>query len=297
MKKWILCLVIGVVSTSLSAASPEITQVETKNKVPSKERMPNLYSPFLLRSLQIAFGSETIISQGGLESVDDLFSGTDLNGKSVLDVGCGFGGVDTYLAQQYAVTITAVDREPYMIQQAEKMFKSRTSPSLIGQVFFQTLIEPASLKEFPDHSFDIVFSKEILYHVSVEKKQGYINEMYRVLKVGGKILIADWAKGENLGERFKKAVNPVFCHLVTVPEYRQMLVKANFQNLTFRDVTWDHIQYCLNDIERIKIAKEQIQSELGEDSYNTALKNWNLQIDAMMNPPEFIACIFEGTKI
>ena len=59
----------------------------------SKTRLSNYYSPHFLRLSQIVFGTDEIISQGGYESVEIMFREFDLNGKKVLDIGSGFGGV------------------------------------------------------------------------------------------------------------------------------------------------------------------------------------------------------------
>lgn len=102
--------------------------MQTTKLAPSKNRLSNLYSPHFLRLIQIIYGSETIISQGGTESVDNMFSGIDLEGKKILDVGCGFGGMGFYLAQKHRANILGVDKEPYMISRAEEMKTKQMTP-------------------------------------------------------------------------------------------------------------------------------------------------------------------------
>jgi phosphoethanolamine N-methyltransferase len=276
------------------------TSTETKKPTPTppnKDRLSNLYSFHHLRLIQISFGSEGIISQGGLPSVDYLFKGIYLDGKKILDVGCGFGGVDIYLAQQNSCQITAIDCEPYMILQAEK-FLEKESYFLLGQVEFQVSRELTALKQFPSHTFDIVCCKEALYHVPTEQKQPYLNEMYRVLKPGGILVIADWCQGTPLpGEHLKRTIGVEgFCHYVTPKELLQsMIAETDFQKIVFEDVTDHHIQYTKEDIRRIEWATDQIEQELGKGATTRALKSWNLWLKAL-ETHELVAGIFIGHK-
>ncbi len=50
-----------------------------------------MYSPLFLRALEYIYGSEGIISSGGIESVDVMLANINLDNKTLLDVGCGFG--------------------------------------------------------------------------------------------------------------------------------------------------------------------------------------------------------------
>jgi ubiquinone/menaquinone biosynthesis C-methylase UbiE len=274
------------------------TPTETKKPAPSsKDRLPNLYSYHHLRLMQISFGTEGIISQGGLPSVDYLFKGINLDGKKILDVGCGFGGVDIHLAQQFSCYITAIDCEPYMILQAEK-FREKEVSFFLGQVEFQVSKELTALQEFPSQSFDVVCSKEMLYHVPKEQKQQYLNEMYRVLKPGGILVIADWLQGTPLlGEHLKRTMGVEgFSHYVTSKELLQiMIADTDFKKVIFEDVTYHHIQYTLEDIDRIRWAAHQIDQELGEGSSSRAIKSWNLWLTALQTH-ELAAAIFIGYK-
>lgn len=292
------CALVSILAffsnTSAAQDTPPLPEKEKSSF--SKEKLSNLYSPHFLRLLQIIYGTENVISQGGLESIDDMFSGINLEGKKMLDVGCGFGGEALYLAQQYHVNIIGVEKEPYMIVQAEKIKAKQTSP-LKGQVSFQIMVVATTLKEFPDNTFDIVYCKEVMYHVPINRKQELINEMYRVLKPGGQLVTAEWICSTSPGQRLKNAVKVEgFCHFISAKEYLAMLNQANFRIITFRDVTKEHIAYSLKDIQRLKKAENQIRQELGNETYDPALISMNLWLDAMIDPPELMAGVFVGTK-
>jgi len=272
------------------------TMSQLKKEPPSKKRLSNLYSPYFLRLIQIVYGTDDILSQGGVESVEVMFSGIDLSKKKLLEVGSGFGGVATYLASQHDVKIIGVDSEPYMVMQANRMLENKRGLKK-DQVTFRTLSEPFSLREFPTHSFDLVYHKEMLYHVPVAKKQEYIDEMFRVLKPGGNLVIADWVQGTPiLGKYLKRAIKvDGFVQVVTVEEYLSILQKANFQDITFKNVTSDHIEYSKHDISRMKNSEALIRQELGNDAYTSNFLSWNQWLEAQ-EQDELAAGVFIGSK-
>lgn len=252
---------------------------------PSKmERLSNLYSPVFIDACQIIYGSKGIISQGGIQSVDDMFSGVALEGKKILDAGCGVGGTDIYLAQKYNVEILGVDKEPYMTSEAEKLLSKQQRP-LKGRVRFQTLQAPTSLREFPDNTFDLVYSKEMLYHVPVENKQQYVNEMFRVLKPGGILVTADWhSHADELGAHLNRVLQfgtPGFCYFITPKHFHTILKTAKFANILFRDVSQEHINYQKKDICRLRDKASKLCRIADSNALKRWTRNWNLFHDAL----------------
>ena len=249
----------------------------------SKTRLSNYYSPHFLRLSQIVFGTDEIISQGGYESVEIMFREFDLNGKKVLDIGSGFGGVAIYLAEKFDVEITGVDREPYMVACAEKHLELHRE-SLVGKVLFQTLKQPTRLSEFEDNSFDLVYSKETFYHVPYNEKQQYIDEVFRVLKPGGIVVIADWYQSSlERGEWLKPASTvQELCQYSTPETFREILEMANFENLSYLDQTAEHIRYTEGEIERLGQEAETVCRELGESAYSKSAASWQLWLNAQV---------------
>jgi phosphoethanolamine N-methyltransferase len=169
--------------SSSPADHPNFTSVVINKNVEgtfSKDRLSNKYSPRFLRALEYIYGSEGIISSGGIESIDVMLANINLDNKTLLDVGCGFGGVDLHLSRKYKVIITGVDRESFMIECANKLLK-RSSIPLKGSVTYQTLSDPLNLKEFADSTFDVILCKQVLYHLPTMKRDLYLREIYRVL--------------------------------------------------------------------------------------------------------------------
>ena len=151
------------------------------------------YAKNFTDALQFMWG-EGFLSPGGPEEVAEMVSGLDLNGKRVLDIGSGIGGVDLLLATAHrASEVLGIDVEPQLVESARALIASR---GLAERIAFQ-LVEPGPLP-LPDASLDVVFSKDAMVHI--EDKAGLYSEVLRVLKPGGWFTAADWLWSEGAAE-------------------------------------------------------------------------------------------------
>ncbi|MBN2644345.1 MAG: methyltransferase domain-containing protein [Desulfuromonadaceae bacterium] len=104
-------------------------------------------------------------------------------GSCVLDVGCGTGLLTVRIAEQHPeVQVTGIDASRPMVDVA---IKKRAR----GNCHFQQAL--AEELPFEDQSFDLVTSALFFHHVDQELKQRTLQEIMRVLKPGGTLLIAD----------------------------------------------------------------------------------------------------------
>ncbi len=97
----------------------------------------------------------------------------DLEGKRVLDVGCGIG---TYIRRfrQYTHDVHGIEVEPERVAEA-----SAELPNIVCAV--------GEALPYPDDHFDLVFSNEVIEHVEDDRRTA--QEMVRVTKAGGLIVI------------------------------------------------------------------------------------------------------------
>jgi ubiquinone/menaquinone biosynthesis C-methylase UbiE len=109
-------------------------------------------------------------------------------GDSVLDVGCGTGEV-TLLAKTRAKEgkVYGIDPAPEMIAVA----RSKAARKKLDVDFRLGVIEALP---FPDASLDVVTSSLMMHHLPEELKVRGLAEIYRVLKPGGRLLIADFMR-------------------------------------------------------------------------------------------------------
>jgi len=106
--------------------------------------------------------------------------------QSVLDVGCGTGLLT------YEISKANPESEIFGIDASEPMIDvARRKRSNEKCNYRQALGENLP---FEDESFDVVTSALFFHHVDYELKQKCLSEAFRVLKKGGKLLIADMGK-------------------------------------------------------------------------------------------------------
>jgi ubiquinone/menaquinone biosynthesis C-methylase UbiE len=117
-------------------------------------------------------------------------------GDAVLDVGCGTGTLALEVARRVgrAGRVAGVDPGTEQIARARAKATRRHLP-----IEFQVgVIEQLA---FPDRSFDVVFSTLMMHHLPTPLKRQGLAEIARVLKPGGRLVIADFKrKQERAGQ-------------------------------------------------------------------------------------------------
>ncbi|MDB5522930.1 MAG: SAM-dependent methyltransferase [Rhizobium sp.] len=143
------------------------------------------YDDIHMRFLELLWG-DGYLSPGGPAEVERVLAGIDLEGRRVLDLGCGSGGITLFIAKKFnPKQIVGFDVELPVIEQARRR---ATDAGLAGRVEF-TQGPPGPLP-FPDQSFNVVFSKDAMVHIA--DKDAVFADIFRVLKPGGIFAASDW---------------------------------------------------------------------------------------------------------
>ena len=113
-------------------------------------------------------------------------------GETVLDVGCGTGTLAIAAKERVGPSgsVHGIDASPEMIEQA-----TRKAARAGADVRFQTAVVEAL--PFPDGSFDAVLSTLMLHHLPRGLREQCLQEIRRVLKPGGGLLVVDFATPAN----------------------------------------------------------------------------------------------------
>lgn len=103
-------------------------------------------------------------------------------GDSVLEVGSGLGILANYVATRFPDSdVTGIEIAPEKIRKAREDFSETP--------YLRILEGDALSLEFKESSFDIVYCRYVLEHVS--DPAIVLSEIFRVLKTGGKIFVQE----------------------------------------------------------------------------------------------------------
>jgi malonyl-CoA O-methyltransferase len=103
----------------------------------------------------------------------------DLNGKSILDYGCGTGKFCHFAESKQASRIVGIDLSPAMIEQAKKL--SNKTEFICGDI---------RQVHLPKNCFDVIITALVLGHV--ENLGACLDALLQTMKTGGSIVITDF---------------------------------------------------------------------------------------------------------
>jgi len=190
------------------------------------------YDDHAIRFLEALWG-DGYLSPGGPDEVDRVLEGLSIEGKTVLDIGCGAGGITLHLVERHGAShATGFDVEQPVIEAARLRAERR---GLSGQTSF--VQAPPGGLPFDDASFDAVFSKDALLHVP--DKDALFAEIFRVLKPGGVFAASNWMIGHD-GEpspdmKAYIAAEGLSFSMASPARYAQAMQRAGFMGITTRD--------------------------------------------------------------
>lgn len=108
-------------------------------------------------------------------------------GEAVLDVGCGTGTLAISAQKCVGSTGRVVGIDPG--SQPIVVARAKVARHRLPIEFQNGVIEQLA---FPDQTFDVVFSTLMMHHLPKPLKQQGLSEIARVLKPGGRLVIADF---------------------------------------------------------------------------------------------------------
>ena len=139
-----------------------------------------IYDPVVRWTTRESAFKNTLVEQADL--------GADMN---VLDLASGTGTLAILIKKKCPdVDVAGVDGDSKILQIAQ----AKSDDAGVYIKFDQGL---ATDLPYPDSSFDRVFSTLFFHHLDQHHKQLALVEVFRVLKIGGQVHIADWGKPTN----------------------------------------------------------------------------------------------------
>lgn len=155
----------------------------------------------------------------------------------VLDAGCGVGGSSVFLAKETGCQVTGITVVPKQVKMASEYAEKE------GVADKAIFLERDYLDtKLPAESFDVVWSIESVCYA--EPKSKYLEEAFRLLKKGGRLIMADLFQAkETLTKKEALLLNNKTFNRVAVNElgresyFREHAERIGFRNISFEDVT------------------------------------------------------------
>ncbi|WP_296741863.1 class I SAM-dependent methyltransferase [Mesorhizobium sp.] len=207
------------------------------------------YDDTAIRFLEALWG-EGYLSPGGPEEVDRVVEGLSLKGKTILDIGCGVGGITLHLVARHGASrATGFDVEEPVIRTARR---GAARQGLQDRVNF-VQAAPGALP-FDGASFDVVFSKDALLHVS--DKDALFTEIFRVLKPGGVFAASNWmiSHDDEPSPDMKAyvAAEGLSFAMASPARYAEAMRRAGFRDITVRDRNPWYREVAREELARLK---------------------------------------------
>jgi cyclopropane fatty-acyl-phospholipid synthase-like methyltransferase len=157
-------------------------------------------------------------------------------GDQVLDAGCGVGGSSIYLAREYQCHTTGISLSSKQVDTCQKN-------ALLHQMDHLCSFRQANYLDtpFPDNHFDAVWAIESVCYAY--DKLDFLREAYRILKPGGKLMVADFfsngVKENSPQEKLMQKWTSTWAikAYADVEEFWEKMQLAGFENCQRKDIS------------------------------------------------------------
>ncbi|URE23929.1 phosphoethanolamine N-methyltransferase [Musa troglodytarum] len=197
-------------------------------------------------------------------------------GQKILDVGCGIGGGDFYMAENFDVNVVGIDLSINMVSFAlERAIGRKCS------VEFE--VADCTKKTYPENTFDVIYSRDTILHI--QDKPTLFRSFFKWLKPGGKLLISDYCK--KLGapsEDFAAYIKQRGYDLHDVDAYGQasfythMLKNAGFSKVITEDRTNQFLKVLQRELDAVEMDKEGFIRDFSQEDYDEIVDGWKAKL-------------------
>ena len=157
-------------------------------------------------------------------------------GDRVLDAGCGVGGSAIWLARELGARVTGITLSAHQVAESRKNAEQRGVAELTD---FR--VGDFTATDFDDGVFDVVWAVEAVCHA--ERKRDFIDEAYRVLAPGGRLILADFFAAKSRFDAEEQRLMDDWLSgwsvksLAYAPDFHSALELAGFVDVACQDAT------------------------------------------------------------
>lgn len=157
--------------------------------------------------------------------------------KTVLDVGCGRGRhMEIMLKNSRIEKVVGVDKSPVMVEKANQLYKKYGNERPLIK------LEDAQNMMFDANTFDLVICMTNTFgNFGNNIKIKVLDEMIRVLKPGGRIILSVYKDSPNALELRKKSYLSIGLHLFLAEDKRTIIAKEGLLSEQFKEdeiISW-----------------------------------------------------------
>lgn len=219
---------------------------------------------------EYVFG-EGFVSTGGIETTKEFVEKLELKqGQKVLDVGCGIGGGDFYMAENFDVDVVGIDLSINMVSFAlERAIGRKCS------VEFE--VADCTKKNYPDNTFDVIYSRDTILHI--QDKPALFRDFFKWLKPGGKVLISDYCRRSGKpSDEFAEYIKQRGYDLHDVEAYGQMLKDAGFHEVIAEDRTKQFLEVLQKELDKVEKNKDTFIKKFSQKDYDDIVDGWKAKL-------------------